>query len=115
MEPAHLCARALQWMFNTNASYSYQRVMELTVTDCADIPNTRCEGGHVTELLLNSRGLSGVLDFNHIAAFSMLKKVSFSYNRLSGQVLSTLFSSPQLEEAYLTKNMFSWLSAPLGS
>ena len=87
---------------------TYDQVLSLTTSSCESIPYVRCDAdGNVIELLLNGRGLTGVLDWTQISALPQLKNLRLGGNKLEGAVLSNVFASSSLEQVSLNKNRFT--------
>jgi len=95
------------WFFEDSAQATYTKVMGFTTSSCVDMnPSVSCDfDGNVEELALSSKGLQGSLP--DISAFSKLKSLALSFNKLTGTLPPTIFSSYYLESVYLTKNNFT--------
>lgn len=95
------------WLFEISPSATYSRVMALGVSDCHQLDYVRCSpSGDVIELELDGRGLVGNFDFTDLRVFSALEHLNLAYNKLSGSLPASVFSSSALETLSLTKNRF---------
>ena len=89
-----------EWLYTVN-------VPALTTTDCAAIDNVVCDSdGNVVELQLAQEALLGELPAS-FSAFTKLRKLYLSYNRLSGQLPAQIFTSGDLETINVASNYFT--------